>query len=406
LDALESGLDGRLDALPGEWGFAVYLPTSQHVYARNGTQPFLMASTAKLVLMLALLHERAAASQPLSDSDLELLQQMIDYSDNDAADAIWARLGGEAKLKAFLDTESRGGIGFEPGSFAWGDGSATAIGMALLVGRVYDAAFIDTAFRRLAIDLLSSVSSDQAWGASAAFRFSGAGGTVGVKNGWYPTESGWNVASVALALGESNEPAVVVAFTSGQADLGEAISMIEGIAVDAGIALAESRTDPSAGASPATTIRVFAPTPLGLPVLNGVCEESAEPPLRAGAYQCALGEGTIERCFAPAEGSPDMVVCRTGPGNRSRSVAVPVSGLTHPDPSPPGPDTQPSFVELFDGRVCERGDPAAGDRGISYQCPGDQFIHGPVVVGRRSLAYLFDPATGTGLEVPVLTLWY
>lgn len=85
---------------------------------------------------------------------------------------------------------------------------------------------------------------------------------------------------------------------------------------------------------------------------------------------------------------------------------MPVSGLTHPDPSPPGPDTQPSFVELFDGRVCERGDPAAGDRGISYQCPGDQFIHGPVVVGRRSLAYLFDPATGTGLEVPVLTLWY
>lgn len=54
---------------------------------------FVSASVVKAMLLVAYLREAAGAHRRLDEEDRELLQPMIHYSDNEAASAVWERVG-------------------------------------------------------------------------------------------------------------------------------------------------------------------------------------------------------------------------------------------------------------------------------------------------------------------------
>jgi hypothetical protein len=120
------------------------------------TVRFPSASVSKAMLLVALL--RRAAHRRLSSSERSLLRPMVTMSDNDAASAIYARVGGEgmrkvahaAGMRRFVD------VGY------WSDAQITAADQARLFLRVDK--LVPRKHRRYARKLLSSIVREQRWG--------------------------------------------------------------------------------------------------------------------------------------------------------------------------------------------------------------------------------------------------
>ena len=86
----------------GTIGLAVVVPAEHAIYTAHGDQFFHMASVAKLVLLLALLDRSQREDRALTPTEQALVEPMITVSDNDAATALWAELGGADGVASFL----------------------------------------------------------------------------------------------------------------------------------------------------------------------------------------------------------------------------------------------------------------------------------------------------------------
>jgi hypothetical protein len=413
LDDLVPGIGDELGALPDPWGVAVYLPGRGRMYAWNGFEPFPMASVAKVVIALAFLDGLSAAGAEPSPEEVALLRAMLTASDNDAADALFRRIGGADGAKAFLDAHLVAGISFVPGSLAWGDGTASAVALAQLLDLLNDEAFLTPGQRLLVKALMAEVVDGQRWGMSAAFPAGERGPVYGIKNGWFPGENGWWVASVALSVDPAVEPAVVVALSHGPASLDEAIAEIERLAARIRVAVYESELlETPLRPVMETQAYVFSPTPLGLPSMSGECEPSVALAGRRGAYACRFGGETIDPCFAAPPGASSVAVCRARPGDRGGAAAVPVAGIQHARTLEEVRSRQrPWFIELEDRGGCEVAGQAAreayqGPGEPTYACSDGRFVVGPLTEGDVWRASVYDPRIQLAFEVRVATLWY
>jgi hypothetical protein len=126
------------------------------------TSHFASASVSKAMLMVAVL--RRAGSRRLHDGERDLLRPMITFSDNDAASAIYATVGGgglrrvahAAGMRQFAD------VGH------WAGARITAADQVRLFLRIDR--LVPKRHRRYARDLLSSIVKEQCWGIAAAAR--------------------------------------------------------------------------------------------------------------------------------------------------------------------------------------------------------------------------------------------
>ena len=126
------------------------------------TAAFPAASVSKAMLLVAVL--RRAAGRRLSGTDRALLKPMITASDNDAASALYGKVGGgglrnvarAAGMRKFTD------VGH------WGGARITAADQARLFLRIDK--LVPAAHRRYARKLLSSIVSSQRWGIARAAR--------------------------------------------------------------------------------------------------------------------------------------------------------------------------------------------------------------------------------------------
>jgi hypothetical protein len=138
------------------------------------TAPFPSASVSKAMLLVAAL--RQAGGRRLSDATRRLLRSMITVSDNDAASAVYAQVGGEglrrvagaAEMRKFTD------VGH------WAGARVTAADQARLFLRIDR--LVPAAHRRYARKLLSSIVTSQRWGIARAARRAHA--KVFFKGGW------------------------------------------------------------------------------------------------------------------------------------------------------------------------------------------------------------------------------
>lgn len=229
LSELSPNAQRYLDGRQGRWGIAVVIPSQEAIYVSNADQPMSMASVVKVVIMLAVMDRAIKEEQPLTSWEQQQLRLMITESDNDAATALWEALGGADAVEAYLQSIDMTGIYPNPQE-AWGASRATPRAVALLFAKLALGEILDQPSRKLAMELLAEVVPSQRWGVSAGLPNDLPPGTiVGIKDGWYPAESGWWVNSAGVILPGDNRPNYTIAvLTQGQPTMEYGIDTIEG----------------------------------------------------------------------------------------------------------------------------------------------------------------------------------
>jgi len=204
--AAEAYLDGRA----GSNGFAV-VDTAGQLSGVRMHERFHSASLVKAMLLVAYLRMLDAQHRGLDAASMALLYPMIHVSDNDAASAVFAIVGG-AGLTELAQAAGMTDFALDPGG-AWG---LTEISAADQARFFYEQdQLIPPQFVSYARGLLSGIAADQSWGIPAAAR---PAFDVFFKGGWLP-ETGWTVnqaarlerpgQTIALAVLTAGDPSML-----------------------------------------------------------------------------------------------------------------------------------------------------------------------------------------------------
>jgi beta-lactamase class A len=189
-------LDRYLDDRPGRLSVAVRDLATGLSYSYNpGHRPG-TASIVKAAIVAALLLKAQREDRDLTASERELAEQAITVSDNDAATALWHRIGGGPGLARAV--RKLGLRHTEPGpGTAWGATTTSASDQVRLMAALTGSdGPLSGEHRRYLLGLMEDVVEEQAWGVSAA---AGEGAECALKNGWLPRAAdggAWTVNSV------------------------------------------------------------------------------------------------------------------------------------------------------------------------------------------------------------------
>jgi hypothetical protein len=139
---------------------------------------FSSASASKALLLAAELRRLQREDLPLDAQTKALLEPMITYSDNGAADAVYAQVGDEGLEEV---AERAGMADFEPTPGFWGGDQITAADMARFFYRLDGN--LPGPHRAYAKRLLARITPVERWGIPEAL---GDGWSIWFKGGWRP----------------------------------------------------------------------------------------------------------------------------------------------------------------------------------------------------------------------------
>ncbi|WBB68244.1 serine hydrolase [Micromonospora sp. WMMD812] len=228
-----AALTAALDALaaPGgapDFAVAVLDHRTGAAYTFGSHEPFETASVVKVDILAALLLQARHDGRTLTTEEKHLAEVMIRQSDNDAATALWSKIGGAAGLSA-ADT-TFGLTETVPGPDGWwGWTTTTASDQIKLLDVISDPTGPLGESGQLVLDLMGSVVDDQDWGVGAA---AGRGESIELKNGWMTRANQgdrWTVNSVGRITGTRTDVTVAV-LTRGHTTLSQGIAFVEKIA--------------------------------------------------------------------------------------------------------------------------------------------------------------------------------
>jgi Beta-lactamase enzyme family len=161
----------------GDVAFAV-VSSSARLRGYDADRAFSSASASKVMLLAATLRALQRERQPLDAGTRSLLEPMISYSDNRAANAVYARIG-DAGMEEVAERAGMRDFEADPGF--WGGAHITAADMARFYFRLQRN--LPARYRRYGMSLLSGVSPEQGWGIPAE---AGRSWRVWFKGGWRP----------------------------------------------------------------------------------------------------------------------------------------------------------------------------------------------------------------------------
>jgi beta-lactamase class A len=198
---------------------AVYVPATGATWAWNGRETFPAASTVKLLLLGTAVHRAAREGRDLTPWERSLLETMIRYSDNDAADAIYQDLTPEA-VQAYAEA-----IGLRDTEVQtdgrWGLSLVTAADLVRALNDLHRCERYPQGLCDYALELLATPAPSIDWGIPEGVP---ADATVAFKNGWLPSDDGtvWDVHAVGLVVppGRPEEAYLVSILTEYPAELG------------------------------------------------------------------------------------------------------------------------------------------------------------------------------------------
>jgi Beta-lactamase enzyme family len=174
--------------------------------------PSVRAQTASIVkadILETLLHQAEIANQPLNDNESDLVQGMIENSnDNDATD-LWNLVGGSSAVAAYnreagLTQTAPHADGF------WGETTTSAADQIRLLRQlILPHGLLNRASQDYQLGLMENVESDQAWGVSGGVP---SGVDIALKNGWVPLTSAtnWEVNSIGRVKGHGQKYLIAV----------------------------------------------------------------------------------------------------------------------------------------------------------------------------------------------------
>ena len=179
----------------GEFAVGVIDRTTGVRAIYHATERFHTASIVKADVLAVLLLRHQQAGTALSSSEDDLAEEMIEDSDNDAANDLWGDAG--AAYGMGLGNETLGLHHTTPGAdYYWGLTTTTvADQLRLLEDLTSSHSPLEAASRSTELDLMEDVTPDQAWGVSAAAT---PGSSFAVKNGWLPDPELWVINSIGV----------------------------------------------------------------------------------------------------------------------------------------------------------------------------------------------------------------
>jgi Beta-lactamase enzyme family len=215
----------RFAAERGDVSFAVIDPSSG-LQGYDPDRQFSSASASKALLLAAELRRLREEHARLDQETRDLLDPMITYSDNRAADAIYARVG-DAGLE---EVARRAGMDdFEATPGFWGGDQITAADMARFFYRLE--ANLVGPYGAYGKRLLGRIAPVERWGIPQAI---GRGWTVWFKGGWRPAgqedTSGPVTHQAALLEHRGGERLALAVLSDEAPGAGGGFSAIEGIA--------------------------------------------------------------------------------------------------------------------------------------------------------------------------------
>ena len=219
----------RVGSLARAWRYArarggdvsiAVVDSTGRLRGRRAGKRYISASVVKAMLLVAELRRLRASGEPLDDDTARLLEVMITLSDNDAADAIYLRVGDAGLLEVARRARMRrfGAHGY------WASSGITAADMARLFARM--PRLLPRRFRRAGLAMLAGVVEGQRWGIPeiAEPRWK-----VFFKGGWRTTGTGELVHQVALLRRGGRRVAIAV-LTDGQPSHEYAVDTVQGAA--------------------------------------------------------------------------------------------------------------------------------------------------------------------------------
>jgi beta-lactamase class A len=213
-----------LAAHSGHVTAAVFDRATRRLYVYRPHVAMIAASIVKVDILATLLARAQALGGHLGAHEEYLCRQMIDESDNGAAQALWELLGDGEYVRRFNIaarlTETRLGGGH------WGTTTTSAADQVHLIQLIgYPNPVLSRSSRAYALDLMTHVDPSQAWGVSAGVS---PRAIVALKNGWLPADTGWQVNSVGLVHGRGRNYAIAV-LVDGATTQAAGIQTIEGL---------------------------------------------------------------------------------------------------------------------------------------------------------------------------------
>lgn len=188
-----------------------------------------VASVFKLSLLEGYLLQNQDRGRPPGDGAPDALAAMIDNSDNDAADQVYALLGGRAGVTSALARLGLTATTLGPDD-QWGLSSTTATDqLTALTDLVSPQSPLSSASRAYALGLMSDVEADQRWGVGAA---TDPGGGFANKNGWLDVDDDggrWAVNSVGVVQVGGHQVLLAV-LTQHDSDLADGTDLVESVA--------------------------------------------------------------------------------------------------------------------------------------------------------------------------------
>jgi Beta-lactamase enzyme family len=183
-------------------------------------RPFVSASMVKAVMLAAYLRQVAGQGLELDYTSRATLEEMITYSDNDAADTIYYQLGDDpiestGRLAGMKTIDVRG---------YWSETYFSARDCASFMWRIDQV--LPPRFRRFAHRLLAGIVPEQRWGIPEA---AGDRWTIYFKGGWRQTELGSLVHQMAQ-LRRGRRRIALAVLTDGAPSQPYSIETIEGTA--------------------------------------------------------------------------------------------------------------------------------------------------------------------------------
>lgn len=186
------------------------------------------ASVFKTLLLEGYLLHDQDLGRPPGDGETEALAAMIENSDNNAADQVYAALGGHTGVASALRRLGLSGTILGPAD-QWGLSTTTATDqLVALTDLVAAQSPLSTASRAYALGLMSDVESDQRWGVSAA---ADRGTDLANKNGWLnlDTDDGRWVAGSIGVLRVGGHQVLLAVLTQHDTDLTDGIDLTQAV---------------------------------------------------------------------------------------------------------------------------------------------------------------------------------
>lgn len=217
-----------LATLTDKVSVGVYDIENQQTYLYHSGLRQPTASMVKMGILAALLYDAQKAHTSLTSQQVALATSMIEASNNDAATALWNEIGQAPGMGSFNEL-----LGFRHTivNVAWGEVLTTPSDqLRLLKDLVFPNSLLTKPSRRFERNLMQHVEDYERFGipTSVPSTLTTDDGTVpvtvGVKNGWYPEQTGWEINSAGYVLfGDDGYLAVVMTGHNPSEDYGMSV---------------------------------------------------------------------------------------------------------------------------------------------------------------------------------------